>query len=59
MKKTTYAICGTAMVMTAVTLRTAAGGSLELLALLVLGVGLLIASAESPGGQPAHRKGAR
>ncbi len=48
MKKTAYAVCGAAMIVIAVLARTFADGGAELLTLLLVGLILLVASADLP-----------
>ncbi len=55
MKKTAYALCGTAMITIATLTRSLGDGGLELLALMIVGLVLMVASADLP----QQRKGAR
>ncbi len=48
MKKTAYCLCGAAMIVTATLTRSLSDGGLELLALMIVGLILLTASAYLP-----------
>ncbi len=48
MKKTTYAVLGVTLVIVATVIRTLAGGSLDLMLLVGLGLALIVASADVP-----------
>ncbi len=48
MKKSVYAVCGSLMILAAALTRTVSDGGPELIALMVLGVMTLIASADLP-----------
>ncbi len=48
MKKTAYAVSGAAMIVIATLTRSLSDGGLELLALMIVGLLLLIASADLP-----------
>jgi membrane-bound ClpP family serine protease len=48
MKKSVYALAGAVMIVVATLTRTVAGGGAELLLLIVVGLALLIASADLP-----------
>ncbi len=52
MKKSVYAAGGTLMVIVAVLLKTLAGGGPELALLLIVGLALLLASADMPTKSP-------
>jgi hypothetical protein len=52
-KKITYAVCGTVMIVTAVTLRLMAEGDVMLAGVFVIGLVTLLASAD----RPAQRRG--
>lgn len=49
MRRTTYAACGTLMLITAVMLRTLADGGAELVLLALVGLVTLVASADQRG----------
>ncbi len=48
MKKSIYAVCGAAMITIATLTRTFADGGAELLALMIVGLVLMVASADLP-----------
>ena len=48
MKKSIYCMCGTAMIVIATLTRSLSDGGLELLALMIVGLILLVASADLP-----------
>jgi len=48
MKKSIYAVLGVTLVIVATVLRTMAGGSLDLMLLVGLGLALIVASADVP-----------
>lgn len=48
MKKTSYAVCGSLMITTAVLIRSLGNGGLEVAALLLIGILLLVGSVDLP-----------
>ena len=55
MKKSVYALCGAVMIVIATLTRSLSDGGLELLALMIVGLILLIASADLPQNRKVAR----